>query len=121
MATVISKEKVTKRQAAVKRAKEKARARAKKAVASSRQVPVTDEDMEAIYSGPAVFVNKTFLTGLGVNTRLTFVEVGAGRARFRAAVSMANEHLIELHQLLSRTLAIHLKTIEIPEPNKDGE
>ena len=83
--------------------------------------PVTSEEMDIIYSGPAVLSNKIYLTVGGPIARLTFAEHQPGRdPKFRASVAMTIADLLKLKGLIER-LTKDAKLVEVEVGGKkDG-
>lgn len=80
--------------------------------------PNQEQDVE-IFSGPAMFANKSYVTVTPVGLRLTFVEVSPeGHERFRAAVFLNHMDAIALHALMGRIqegIKVSLEEM-VPEP-----
>ena len=72
---------------------------------------ITDEDLVASFSGPAVLSNKIVLTKTPSGVRLAFLEMQVGKMppSFRAGVILGYENAIALKDLL----ILHLKEIEV--------
>lgn len=70
---------------------------------------VTAEDIAAAFEGPAVVVNKVFLTTSDSGARLTFVETTPmGKAIFRSAVFMTHSELMSLRGLID-SMRLHVE------------
>ena len=64
-----------------------------------RDVP--KEELHIAYEGPAVFVNKFYVTGLGANVRIAFAENSKDLPPiFRTAVIMSTADVIRLRRVL---------------------
>lgn len=64
---------------------------------------VSEAELRSAFSGPAIYINKIYATGLGVNVRLAFMEqLGETVApQFRVAVVMSTADALALRDLLS--------------------
>jgi hypothetical protein len=75
--------------------------------AEAVQQEVPPETMTALFSGPAVYSNRMYVTNLPLGIRLTFAE-GAGDLpdQFRAAVYLTLMDALSLRDLLTRQLTL---------------
>lgn len=79
---------------------------------------VTDAELDEVFSGPSLFVNKIYVTGGGATARLTFAEQNAGRTpQFRASVTMSLDDLIKLQGLIKKVAE---NAVQLNPPKLNG-
>lgn len=68
--------------------------------------PVSEEDLRAIFSGPALHSNRMFATNLAAGMRIAFMEQVGEHVPpiFRTAVVLAYSDAVHLRDLLNRQL-----------------
>ena len=83
---------------------------------------VTALEMDAIFSGPSFFVNKSYLTLSGPFARLSFAEIGpSGTPLFRSSVTMAINDVIALRDVITMLEGkLQQIVIQNPEQPKNG-
>lgn len=86
--------------------------------------PVSDNEMEVAYSGPAYFTNKFYITATGVTARIAFTEQAPPNQepQFRTAVAMTLADLIKLGELIQGMTA-NVQTVEVrvdPKVNSEN-
>ena len=86
------------------------------ASANATVAPVSNRELDIAFSGPAMFANKFYLTGVGPNVRISFCEQLAGREpAFRTAVILTEEDIFKLRDLINRVAA--LKQAQAAQPS----
>ncbi len=66
---------------------------------------ISEQELREIVEGPAVYVNKVYVTAQGAVARLTFAEAGPQGVHFRSAVLMTIGDLISLRDVISSVIA----------------
>jgi hypothetical protein len=78
---------------------------------------ITEEELQLIFSGPAVFANKVFVTIAGPVARITFMDLVGDTLHFRTAAMVALNDLLSLRDVISG-LADKVKVVEVgPQQN----
>lgn len=85
--------------------------------------PVTTEEIDLAYSGPAPLTNKFIMRLMGPVARIAFMELESPKKlpQFRSAVTMLLPDAIELRDLLVRMLANVEVIKEEADPNHDQQ
>lgn len=82
---------------------------------NERKVQVTDFELRAAFSGPAVLSNKMYCTAGPFGVRIAFMEQIGDKVspQFRAAVTMSREDAVALRGIIEQVLSF-------PLPEKAG-
>jgi hypothetical protein len=77
----------------------------------------TTDEAAIAFSGPALFTNKFYLSGMGANVRLAFAEQSNKTATpiFRAAVIMTTNDLVQLRNVIDFVLSSATKAEPKPK------
>ena len=77
---------------------------------------VTEDELAKIWQHPALFVNRSFVSPIGTNVRISFGEDSAGQPlAVRAAVVMSVADFMALHELMKQIME-HVAVIPLPHP-----
>lgn len=66
--------------------------------------PISPKDLAVVFSGPACWSDKVYLTPNGPIARITFCEISADAPVFRTAVVMQLPDVMALRDLLTRMI-----------------
>lgn len=94
-------------------------AKKKKAVENAQDV--TDEELQISFSGPAIFVNKAYVTLGSGGVRIAFAEVREETGpKFRSAIMLSPQDALGLRDVLQRVLGEFERQInELRSSTKD--
>lgn len=89
----------------------------------SKPNPVSDREMEIVFSGPALLSNKVYATGLSTGVRLAFCEIRSGDTEpvFRSAIFIAYPDVPAFIKVLQRAMErVEMQFVEAPKENEEG-
>ena len=70
---------------------------------------VTEEDLRVIFSGPSIFATRAFITLIGQNARITFVDQGPQGAVFRSSATITIADLLSLRDVIN---SLEIRVVE---------